>query len=75
MFTRVHESLHHTVADLTEAELTQEPHPPIGWLAWRVSRVMDSNVSGLSGREQLWIAEKKRFCFSEKEKALDGVNA
>ena len=56
-FTRVHESLHHTVADLTETELTQEPHPPIGWLAWRVSRVMDSNVSGLSGRQQLWIVE------------------
>jgi hypothetical protein len=56
-FTRVYESLHHTVADLTEAELTQEPHPPIGWLAWRVSRVMDSNVSQLSGREQLWIAD------------------
>ncbi len=54
-FTRVYESLHRTLADLTEAELTQEPHPPIGWLAWRISRVMDSNVSRLSGREQLWI--------------------
>ena len=55
-FARVSESLHRTVADLTEEELTQEPHPPIGWLAWRLTRVMDSNVSRLSGREQLWIA-------------------
>lgn len=54
-FTRVRESLHRTLADITPAELTQEPHPPIGWLAWRISRVMDSNVSRLSGREQLWI--------------------
>lgn len=54
-FTRVHDSLHRTLADLSATELTQEPHPPIGWLAWRVSRVMDSNVSRLSGREQLWI--------------------
>ena len=56
-FTRVYESLHRTLTDLTEAELTQEPHPSIGWLAWRLSRVMDSNVSRLSGREQLWIGD------------------
>ena len=63
-FTRVYESLHRTLADLTEAELIQEPHPPIGWLAWRISRVMDSNVSRLSGREQLWIGDgwAARFC-------------
>ena len=54
-FTRVYESLHHTLPELTEAELIREPHPPIGWLAWRLTRVMDSNVSRLSGRDQLWI--------------------
>jgi hypothetical protein len=54
-FTRVYESLHRTLADISAAELIQEPHPPIGWLAWRLSRVMDSNVSRLAGREQLWI--------------------
>jgi DinB family protein len=56
-FTRVYESLHRTLADLTAAELIQKPHPPIGWLAWRLSRVMDSNASRLSGREQLWIGD------------------
>lgn len=56
-FTRVHESLHRTLADLTADELIREPHPPLGWLAWRISRVMDSNVSRLSGREQLWIGD------------------
>jgi len=56
-FTRVYESLHRTLADLTVAELIQEPHPPIGWLAWRLSRVMDSNVSRLAGWEQLWIGD------------------
>jgi Protein of unknown function (DUF664) len=54
-FTRVYESLHRTLADLSEAELIAEPHPPIGWLAWRLGRVMDNNVSRLSGVEQLWI--------------------
>ena len=56
-FRRVCESLHRTLADLTAAELIQEPHPPIGWLAWRLSRIMDSNVSRLAGREQLWIGD------------------
>ena len=54
-FTRVHESLHRTLGDITTEELVKEPHPSIGWLAWRISRVMDANVSRLSGREQLWI--------------------
>jgi hypothetical protein len=56
-FTRVNESLHRTLADLTPEELCREPHPSMGWLAWRLSRVMDSNVSRLAGREQLWIGD------------------
>ena len=56
-FTRVYESLHRTLPDLTEAELAQEPHPSIGWLAWRLTRVMDNNASRLAGKEQLWIAD------------------
>jgi hypothetical protein len=56
-FTRVNESLHRTLVDLTPEELHKEPHPPIGWLAWRLSRVMDSNASRLAGREQLWIGD------------------
>ena len=57
-FSRVHESLHRTLGDVTSEELLKEPHPSIGWLAWRISRVMDANVSRLSGREQLWIGEE-----------------
>ncbi len=56
-FTRVNDSLHRTLSDLTAEELIRDPHPPLGWLAWRISRVMDSNVSRLSGREQLWIGD------------------
>jgi hypothetical protein len=56
-FARVYESLHRTLADLTPSELVREPHPPIGWLAWRLSRIMDSNVSSLGGRAQLWIGD------------------
>lgn len=56
-FTRVRDTLHRTLPDLTETELNQEPHPSIGWLAWRLTRVQDSNITRLGGREQLWIAD------------------
>jgi hypothetical protein len=62
-FTRVHDSLHRVLPDLSDDELTREPHPSIGWLAWRFTRVQDSNISRLSGVEQLWIGDgwAKRF--------------
>src|SRR6266581_49590 len=56
-FTRVRDSLHRVLSDLTDDELTREPHPSIGWLAWRLTRVMDNNLSRLSGRDQLWITD------------------
>ena len=55
-FTRVNESLHRMLIDLTDDELTKEPHPSIGWLAWRLSRVIDNNASRLAALEQLWVA-------------------
>ena len=55
-FTRVYDSLHRMLPDLSEAELAQEPHPSMGWLAWRLSRVIDNNASRLAGKEQLWVA-------------------
>jgi Protein of unknown function (DUF664) len=70
-FTRVNQSLHRTLADATEAELVQEPHPPMGWLAWRLSRIMDSNVSHLAGREQLWIGTGWATRFGMPPQAAD----
>ena len=54
---RVRESLHNSLAGLTSDELIREPHPPIGWLAWRLTRVQDSQISYLAGMEQAWIAD------------------
>ena len=70
-FTRAYESLHRTLADLTEAELSQEPHPSIGWLAWRLSRVMDNNVARLSGQEQLWVGHGWAARFGMPPEPLD----
>src|SRR5262245_39672051 len=29
----------------------------LGWTAWHLTRVQDSQIAELAGREQLWIAE------------------
>jgi hypothetical protein len=54
-FGRVRDTLHRTLPDLTEAELHGEPLPGPGWLAWRLTRVMDNNISRLGGNDQLWV--------------------
>jgi hypothetical protein len=56
-FGRISESLHKALSDLNVKELHREPNPPIGWLAWRLTRSDDSQLSRLAGLEQTWIAE------------------
>ena len=70
-FTRVRESLHRILADVTDAELIAEPHPPIGWLAWRLTRIIDGNVSRLTGRDQLWIGSGWAARFGMPPEPLD----
>jgi hypothetical protein len=56
---------------LTEDELTREPHPPIGWLAWRLTRVSDNNFSSLAGIESLWIGSGWHARFNMEPNAAD----
>src|SRR5437868_5318297 len=56
-FERVRDTLHRTLPELSEQELLGEPHPSIGWLAWRLTRVIDNNLTRLSEKEQLWVAD------------------
>ena len=42
---------------LSDDELYAEPLPSIGWQLWRMGRSLDYNLSGLTGADQLWIAE------------------
>jgi hypothetical protein len=58
VFGRVRDILHGALKDLTPQELVAGPKPRIGWLSWHLSRVQDSNISGLAGREQAWIADR-----------------
>ena len=70
-FTRVRETVHRTLGDLTQDELHREPHPSMGWLAWRLSRVTDSIPSALSNRDQLWIADGWAARFGMKPEPYD----
>ncbi len=54
---RVRDMVRGALQDLSPAELMAPPKPPIAWLVWHLSRVQDSNFSGLMERPQLWIAD------------------
>ncbi len=57
---RVEEHLKRVLDGLDQDDLQWQPRPdanPIGWLAWHITRVEDSQVSRLAGREPAWSAE------------------
>ena len=56
-FDRVGGIVHRVLGDLTPEQLILGPKPHIGWLVWHLTRVQDSNISGLMEREQAWIAD------------------
>ncbi|MCH6545462.1 MAG: DUF664 domain-containing protein [Deltaproteobacteria bacterium] len=70
-FGRVRDTLQSALADLTAEELIREPHPPIGWLAWRLTRVQDSQLSRLAGIEEAWIADSWHERFNMPLNATD----
>ncbi len=70
-FGRVRDTLHRTLPDMTEAELHGEPLPGAGWLAWRLTRVMDNNLSRLGGQDQLWVAGGWAARFGMKPEPYD----
>ena len=54
---RNRDALHVELADLTPSELISDPQPAIGWLAWHLIRVQDSQISELAGHPQRWIGD------------------
>ena len=53
---RVRDMVRDALKDLSPEELLAPPKPHIAWLVWHLSRVQDTNFSGLMERPQLWIA-------------------
>lgn len=68
---RVRDMARATLADLSPAELVAPPRPHIAWLVWHLARVQDANISGLIGRQQLWISDKWHARFDMPPDARD----
>lgn len=59
-FERVRDAVHPAVNGLTVDELVFRPDPEsnsIAWLVWHLTRIQDDHVAGLTGGEQVWIAD------------------
>jgi hypothetical protein len=57
-YDRLPELMRETLAGLATADLDRQPHPDcnsLGWTAWHLARVQDSQIADLMGAEQLWL--------------------
>ena len=61
IFERASQILEKALDGLTQHDLDYVPNPDcnsIAWLAWHLTRVQDSAISSLMGKEECWIVEK-----------------
>jgi Protein of unknown function (DUF664) len=59
-FGRVRDSVHATVAGLTQDQLAYRVDPTansIAWLVWHLTRVQDDHLADATGQEQVWTAD------------------
>ena len=74
IFERVSEVLEKALDGLTQDDLSYLPKTDcnsIGWLTWHLTRVQDSTISRLTGKEQLWITEKWYSKFNRNADSTD----
>jgi hypothetical protein len=85
-FDRIGDTLTRALSGLSREQITRQPagpeSNPIGWIAWHLARVHDTNFSNLLGTEQAWKAEgwAEKFGLSPETKSggrstLDEVRA
>ncbi|MBO0747007.1 MAG: DUF664 domain-containing protein [Acidimicrobiaceae bacterium] len=58
-YGRIHEIVHHALADLNADQLAYRPDPDansIAWLVWHLTRVQDDHVADVAGTEQVWTS-------------------
>jgi uncharacterized damage-inducible protein DinB len=74
VFERVSQVLEEALDGLNQDDLSYLPQADcnsIGWLTWHLTRVQDSTISRLTGKEQLWIAEKWYSKFNRNADSTD----
>ena len=59
-YDRLPDLMEEALAGLRMADLDRQPHPDcnsVGWTAWHLTRVQDSQIADLMGEEQLWTRD------------------
>ena len=59
-FSRVRETVHAVLAEVSEERLTEPPAPganTVAWLVWHLTRILDDHTAQAFGREQVWTAD------------------
>ncbi len=59
-YDRLPDLVKEVLAGLPMADLDRQPYPDcnsLGWTAWHLTRVQDSQIAELMGEEQLWIKD------------------
>lgn len=59
-YDRLPDGMKDVLAGLSMADLDRQPHRDcnsLGWTAWHLTRVQDSQVADLMGEEQLWTRD------------------
>lgn len=77
-YDRIGGVLERALTGLTPEQLRAQPAPegnPIGWTAWHLARVHDSNFSTLLGEDQAWTADGWSERFRMDSNAGTGVGA
>ena len=77
VFERASVILEKALEGLTQDDLNYLPNQDcnsIAWLTWHLTRVQDSAISSLIGKEQLWIVEKWYSKFSRNPDPNDRGN-
>ncbi len=59
-YGRILQVLEKALGGLSQDDLNQQPHPDcnsMGWIAWHLTRVQDSQIADLMGEKQLWVKD------------------
>ena len=75
-YDRIGGVLERALSGLTPEQLSAQPAAegnPIGWLAWHLARVHDSNFSSLLGEDEAWTADGWHRRFGMESNVGTGV--
>ena len=73
-YGRILTALENALNGLTREDLNWQPKTDcnsIGWLAWHLTRVQDTNISNMMNEEQLWIKDGWHAKFNRKADTKD----